>query len=75
MRDRTRDGRGVPSPLQRAEGEEHDAASLSLGSPAVPLDFPGQAPAAAQANTTQPRSDPGFIQDNKPISSEQLVFT
>ena len=72
-RDRTRDG--IPSPLQRAEGEEHDVASLSLGSPTVPLDFLGQEPAAAQANTAQPRLDPGFIQDNKPISSETFVFS
>ena len=72
-RDRTRDG--IPSPRQRVEGEEHDVASLSLGSPTVPLNFLGQEPAATKANTTQPRLDPGFIQDNKPISSEQFAFT
>ena len=56
-RDRTREG--IPSPQQKAQGEDHDTASLSLGAPSVPLDFLGQEPAAAQANTTQPRLDPG----------------
>ena len=59
QRDRTR---AVPSPQQRAaEGEDHEVTSLSLGFPTVPLNFLGQEPAAAQANTTQPRLDPGFI--------------
>ena len=73
QRDRTR---AVPSPQQRAvEGDGNAVAPLLLGFPSVPLGFLGQEPAAAQANATQPRLDPGFIQDNKPISSETFVFT
>ena len=73
QRDRTRD---VPSPQQRAtEGEDHEVVSLPLGLPTVPLDFHAQEIRATMTNMTQPRLDPGFIQANKPISSEQLVFT
>ena len=74
-RDRARDGPGVPSPQQQAEGNDHVVASLSLGPPSVPLIFLGQEPAAAQANTTQPRLDPGFNQDSKPVSSHADAFS
>ena len=61
--------------IQQAEGKGHVVASLSLGPPCVPLIFLGQEPAAAQANTAQPRWDPGFIQDNKPVSSDAGAFS
>ena len=75
QRDRTR---AVPSPQQRAvEGDDNAVAPLLLGLPSVPLDSQDHEMRAATANTTQPGSglDPGFIHDNKPISSETFVFT
>ena len=73
QRDRTR---AVPSPQQRAvEGDGNAVAPLLRGFPSVPLDSQDHEMRAAKTNTTQPGLDPGFIQDNKPISSETFVFT
>ena len=51
-RDRNREW--IPSPQQVAQGEDHGVPSLSLGVPLVPLEFRGQAPAAAQAGHHDP---------------------
>ena len=73
QRDRTR---AVPSPQQRAvEGDGNAVAPLLLGFPSVPLDSQDHEMRAAKTNTTQPGLDPGYIHDNKPISSETFVFT